>query len=93
MWASLVREAVIIRSCAPTTADQFRYSAVVSSAVDQGAVTKVDATTMALMEHEPIGVVGQISTVEFPADDRIMEISSRSRSGRLRGLSPHPAHL
>lgn len=58
-----IREAVIIDI--PTTADQFRYYAGLIRG-EEGAVTKVDATTMALMVHEPIGVVGQIVPWNFP---------------------------
>ncbi len=58
-----IREAVIIDI--PTVADQFRYYAGLIRA-EEGTVTSVDANTMAVMIHEPLGVVGQIVPWNFP---------------------------
>lgn len=58
-----IRESTIIDI--PTTSDQFRYYAGLIRG-EEGAVTKVDANTMALMVHEPLGVVGQIVPWNFP---------------------------
>ena len=58
-----IREATIIDI--PTTADQFRYYAGLIRG-EEGAVTKVDANTMAIMVSEPLGVVGQIVPWNFP---------------------------
>lgn len=49
----------------PTTADQFRYYAGLIRG-EEGSVTKVDANTIAMMVHEPLGVVGQIVPWNFP---------------------------
>ncbi len=58
-----IREATVIDI--PTTADQFRYYAGLIRG-EEGAVTKVDANTIALMVSEPLGVVGQIVPWNFP---------------------------
>ncbi len=58
-----IREATIIDI--PTTSDQFRYYAGLIRG-EEGAVTKVDGNTFALMIHEPLGVVGQIVPWNFP---------------------------
>lgn len=58
-----IRETTIIDI--PTTADQFRYYAGLIRG-EEGAVTKVDANTIAMMVHEPLGVVGQIVPWNFP---------------------------
>ncbi len=58
-----IRETTIID--VPTTADQFRYYAGLIRG-EEGAVTKVDQNTIAMMVHEPLGVVGQIVPWNFP---------------------------
>lgn len=58
-----LREATFIDI--PTTADQFRYYAGLIRG-EEGTVTSVDANTMAVMVHEPLGVVGQIVPWNFP---------------------------
>ncbi len=61
--AKPIRETTIIDI--PTTADQFRYYAGLIRG-EEGAVTKVDSNTIAMMVHEPLGVVGQIVPWNFP---------------------------
>ena len=59
-----IRETTIIDI--PTTADQFRYYAGLIRG-EEGSVTKVDGgNTIAMMVHEPLGVVGQIVPWNFP---------------------------
>ncbi|MCQ2078750.1 MAG: aldehyde dehydrogenase family protein [archaeon] len=48
----------------PQTADHFRYYASVIRG-EEGTTTQVDANTMAVMIHEPLGVVGQIVPWNF----------------------------
>ena len=58
-----LRETTIIDI--PTTIDQFRYYAGLIRG-EEGTVTRVDPNTVAVMVHEPLGVVGQIVPWNFP---------------------------
>ena len=58
-----IRETTLIDI--PTTSDQFRYYAGLIRG-EEGTVTQVDGNTMAVMVHEPLGVVGQIVPWNFP---------------------------
>lgn len=49
----------------PTAADHYRYFASVIR-VDEGSVTDMDAKTMSIIRHEPIGVVGAVVAWNFP---------------------------
>lgn len=49
----------------PLCIDHFRYFAGVIRA-DEGSVAELDATTVSLNVHEPLGVVGQIIPWNFP---------------------------
>ncbi|OON67437.1 aldehyde dehydrogenase family protein [Hymenobacter sp. CRA2] len=49
----------------PLAVDHFRYFAGVIRA-EEGSVAELDATTVSLNVHEPIGVVGQIIPWNFP---------------------------
>ncbi|WP_027002973.1 aldehyde dehydrogenase family protein [Hugenholtzia roseola] len=49
----------------PLAIDHFRYFAGVIRA-DEGSVAELDATTVSINVHEPIGVVGQIIPWNFP---------------------------
>ena len=58
-----IRETALVD--VPSAADQFRYFAGLIRG-EEGAVTKVDRDTIAMMIHEPLGVVGQIVPWNFP---------------------------
>ncbi|MDR0524082.1 MAG: aldehyde dehydrogenase family protein [Candidatus Methanoplasma sp.] len=49
----------------PVAADQFRYYAGLVRG-EEGSVVKTDKDTIAMMVHEPLGVVGQIVPWNFP---------------------------
>jgi acyl-CoA reductase-like NAD-dependent aldehyde dehydrogenase len=49
----------------PLTSDHFRYFAA-AVRTEEGDATMIDSTTLSLILHEPIGVVGQIIPWNFP---------------------------
>ncbi|TDM04014.1 aldehyde dehydrogenase family protein [Macrococcus carouselicus] len=49
----------------PTAADHYRYFASVIR-LDEGTVQDMDAKTMSIIRHEPIGVVGAVVAWNFP---------------------------
>ncbi|TDL98708.1 aldehyde dehydrogenase family protein [Macrococcus brunensis] len=49
----------------PTAADHYRYFASVIR-LDEGSVQDMDANTMSIIRHEPIGVVGAVVAWNFP---------------------------
>ncbi|WJP98649.1 aldehyde dehydrogenase family protein [Macrococcus bovicus] len=49
----------------PTAADHYRYFASVIR-LDEGSVQDMDAKTMSIIRHEPIGVVGAVVAWNFP---------------------------
>ncbi|GGA96954.1 aldehyde dehydrogenase family protein [Macrococcus hajekii] len=49
----------------PTAADHYRYFASVIR-LDEGSIQDMDAKTMSLIRHEPIGVVGAVVAWNFP---------------------------
>ena len=83
-----LREAAFID--VPTTADQFRYYAGLIRA-EEGTVTKVDGNTMAVMVHEPLGVVGQIVPWNFPLMIGSWKLAPALAAGNCVVLKPSSA--
>jgi aldehyde dehydrogenase len=76
----------------PLAIDHFRYFAGVIRA-EAGEVSNLDANTVSMEVHEPLGVVGQIIPWNFPIDhslelpdiDGDMEAGTRIGRRQLRG--------
>ena len=46
-------------------------------------MAEIDPTTVSYHVHEPLGVVGQINSLEFPAADGLLENSAGTGGGQL----------
>lgn len=67
----------------PLAIDHFRYFAGVVRA-QEGTISQIDNDTVAYHFHEPLGVVGQIIPLEFPALDGDVEAGSGAGGRQLR---------
>jgi len=71
----------------PLSIDHFRYFAGVIRA-DEGTATEIDANTISLCIHEPMGVVGQIIPWNFPLLMAAWKIAPALAAGNCIVLKP-----
>lgn len=71
----------------PLAIDQFRYFAGVIR-TEAGSVTNIDADTVSMEIHEPLGVVGQIIPWNFPLLMAVWKIAPAIAAGNCVVLKP-----